>query len=235
MLMTSLLGDLPGGLSAVAAAPSPEPAGMTDRFGERARRRRAILATDRTMDFDTLFRLEFASMVALARAICGDHEQAEDLAQEAFSRAHKHWSVVSGYDKPGAWVRRVTINLALSRRRRIQRELSVLRRTARESPADQVVSDPADGPDDEVWQAVRKLAPKQRAAVALFYQEDLSTADIADALGCTVSTATSHLNQARTRLARLLGEDPIEPPRAPTPEPEIDADPVGSDSRMDTR
>lgn len=229
--MTPLLGDLPP----TTAACSPESPGPTPLFGERARSRRAILTTAQTMDFDTLFRLEFASMVALARAICGDHEQAEDLAQEAFSRAHKHWSLVSGYDKPGAWVRRVTINLALSRRRRIQRELSVLRRTARELPTDQAVADPADGPDDEVWQAVRKLAPKQRAAVALFYQEDLSTADIADALGCTVSTATSHLNQARTRLARLLGEDRAEPSTEPQTRPPTESGPVISDPRMDQR
>ncbi|MGH1489279.1 MAG: RNA polymerase sigma factor [Acidimicrobiales bacterium] len=158
-----------------------------------------------TVKFDDFYRLEFSSMVALARAICGDHQQAEDLAQEAMSRAHKHWPKVSGYDRPGAWLRRVTINLALSRRKRIQRELTMLRRTAaaQRPPAE----DPSPGSDDEVWHAVRSLPPKQRAAIALFYQEDQSTADIAEALGCTVSTATSHLSQARARLANLLNEE----------------------------
>ncbi len=155
------------------------------------------------VDFDSFYRKEFASMVALAGAICGDHRFAEDLAQEAMSRAHKHWAKVGGYDRPGAWLRRVTINLALSKRRRLQRELAVLRRSAIEQPPP---VDTAPGSDGEVWEMVRKLPPKQRAAVAPFYQQDLSTSDIADALGCTVSTATSHLNQARTRLAALLNE-----------------------------
>lgn len=62
------------------------------------------------------------------------------------------------------------------------------------------------GYDSDVWEAVRQLPPKQRAAIALFYQEDQSTSDIADILGCTVSTATSHLSQARAKLAAALGE-----------------------------
>lgn len=169
-----------------------------------------------TMDFDTFYRREYVSMVGIARGICGDHQQAEDLAQEALARAHQRWDHLSTYDRPGAWLRRVTINLALSRRRRISRELSFLRRSAGEAaPPAAGGGDPGAGPDEEVWAAVAKLAPRQRAAITLFYQEDLSTSDIADAMGCAVSTATSHLNQARTRLATILGEtaDDEEPAR----------------------
>lgn len=173
--------------------------------------RREAPVDSSTTDFDAFYRLEFASMVALARAICGDHQQAEDLAQEAMSRAHRHWPKVSTYDRPGAWLRRVTINLALSRRRRFQRELVMLRRSAATQPP--TFEEPAVSSDGEVWQAVRLLPPRQRAAVALFYQEDLSTADIAEALGCTVSTATSHLSQARARLAEILNEDLSDSPQ----------------------
>jgi len=168
-----------------------------------------------TMDFDSFYRREYVSMVGIARGICGDHQQAEDLAQEALARAHQRWEHISTYDRPGAWLRRVTINLALSRRRRISRELSFLRRSATEAAPVVDGGDPGAGPDDEVWAAVANLAPRQRAAITLFYQEDLSTSEIADALGCAVSTATSHLNQARTRLAAILGEtaDDEEPAR----------------------
>lgn len=91
----------------------------------------------------------------------------------------------------------------------------MLRRTAQESATDRskLGEIETDG-DHEVWEAVARLAPRQRAVVALFYQHDLSTADIAEALGCSVSTATSHLNQARTRLASMLGE-PLEGPLDP--------------------
>ncbi len=160
-----------------------------------------------TADFDGFFRDEFPKMVALARVVCGDLEVAEDLAQEAMSKAHQNWEKVSLYDKPGAWLRRVTINLAISRRRRFSRELVLLQRVSTDRGSRKETPDLAAevvGADSEVWTAVRRLPPKQRAAIALFYQEDLSTRDIADALGCSVSSATSHLSQARAQLATML-------------------------------
>lgn len=198
--------------------PSVSPDQPTLRASVTSRRPDATArpADAMTMDFDSFYRREYVSMVGIARGICGDHQQAEDLAQEALARAHQRWDQISTYDRPGAWLRRVTINLALSRRRRISRELSFLRRSAGEAaPAAMNGGEPGGGPDEEVWAAVAQLAPRQRAAITLFYQEDLSTSDIADALGCAVSTATSHLNQARTRLAKILGEtaDDEEPAR----------------------
>jgi len=142
-------------------------------------------------------------MVALARGICGDLAVAEELVQEAFTKAHQNWAKVSRYERPGGWLRRVTINLAISRRRRIGRESKAFERQPEGT-------DPL-AQDDELWNAVRQLPARQRAVVALFYQEDRSTRDIAEILGCTVSTATSHLNQARRKLARVLGEEEPSP------------------------
>lgn len=160
-----------------------------------------------TSNFDDFFRDEFPQMVSLARVVCGDPEVAEDLAQEALSKAHQNWERVSAYDKPGAWLRRVTINLAISRRRRFGREISLLQRVSSDRGVRRITPDPATeivNADSEIWEAVRRLPPRQRAVVALFYQEDLSTSDIAEVLGCSVSSATSHLSQARSRLATML-------------------------------
>jgi len=167
----------------------------------------AILSGTKHVDFDAFYHRELPAMIALARSICGDRQLAEDLAQEAMTKAHRDWDRIRDYERPGGWLRRVTINLALSRRRRIVRELAVLTRVASE-PRSPDTSD-AD-PDSAVWAAVRKLPPKQRAAIALFYQEDQSTAAIAEILECSVSTATSHLNLARKKLAKLLAEAPPE-------------------------
>lgn len=161
-----------------------------------------VLAVDVTaINFDTFYRTEYPAMVAIARSVVGDSSVAEDLAQEAFTKAHENWHKISKYDKPGAWLRRVTINLAVSRRRRVQREFSVLRKKSLERKPAQ----PKDH-DDELWNAVSRLPARQRAAVALFYLEDRTTREIAEILGCTISTATSHLNLARHRLARDLGD-----------------------------
>lgn len=167
------------------------------------RARTAIVRNTLAMEFDAFYRREFASMVALARGICGDRAMAEDVAQEALSKAHQNWNKIAHYDRPGAWLRRVTINLTLSRRRRIATERNMLRRKALERRPDEIHDLDR---DDELWDAVMRLPPRQRAVIALFYQEDRSTREIAEILGCTISTATSHLNQARTKLAHSLGE-----------------------------
>ncbi len=77
-------------------------------------------------------------MVALAAAVSGSAESVEDVAQEAMVRARRHWDRVGAYDKPGTWVRRVTINLAISSRRRIALEAKArLAWWERREPAEQ--------------------------------------------------------------------------------------------------
>ena len=82
-----------------------------------------------TSDYTTFFRTELRSLVALSAAIAGT-EWAEEIAQEALLRAHRGWDRIARYDKPGAWVRRVTINLATSTRRRRSSERRALQRVA---------------------------------------------------------------------------------------------------------
>jgi RNA polymerase sigma-70 factor (ECF subfamily) len=158
-----------------------------------------------SLDFDGFYTREFPAMSALAHTVCGDRASAEDIAQEALSRAHQHWPKISRYDRPGAWLRRVTINLALSRRDRGRRE--VVGMAPFERAGSQVADRPGTDADTDVWDAVALLAPRQRAVVALFYQDDLATDAIAEILDCSVSTVTSHLAAARKRLAELLGEE----------------------------
>ena len=54
---------------------------------------------------------------------------------------------------------------------------------------------------------IRQLPPKQRAAVHLFYGEDLTVEEIASALGIPTGTVKSRLHQARQALKRNLGAD----------------------------
>jgi RNA polymerase sigma-70 factor (ECF subfamily) len=149
-------------------------------------------------DYTTFFRAEVRSLVALAAAIAGP-DRAEEVAQEALLRAHREWDRIARYDKPGAWVRRVAINLATSARRRRASEHRALRQVATRPQLD------APPPEvDRFWELVRRLPEKQAAAVALYYLEDLSIADLADALGCAEGTAKAHLHQARQSLAAHL-------------------------------
>ncbi|MGI9603014.1 MAG: RNA polymerase sigma factor [Acidimicrobiales bacterium] len=150
--------------------------------------------------FDSFYRREFPAMVALASSL-GGRAVAEDLAQEAMVKAHRNWSKIAGYDNPGTWVRRVTINLATSTARRrtaeVKAKLRLRSRVRPDIPAPSPVHEP-------VWAAVAQLPPQQRAAIALHYLEDRPVAEIAQILDCSPSTAKVHLHKARTRLAAVL-------------------------------
>lgn len=163
------------------------------------------LATDagEAAGFTTFYRREYRSIRALAWTLTGDLGAAEDIAQEAFLRAHSRWDAVSGYDEPGAWVRRVAINLATSVLRRRGRELRALVRSHARRQDDWVIPQH----DREFWALVRSLPARQAAVIALHYYEDLPVSDIATVLEIAEGTVKAHLHQGRASLARRLGTE----------------------------
>lgn len=157
--------------------------------------------------FGPFFLDEYPRLVAMVQALSGDRGHAEDVAQEALLRAYRRWDVVGGYERPGAWARRVALNLATSaRRRRRSEERAVVRLAFRPEP---VAADPVADPvvSADVWAVVRTLPRQQAAALVLYYLADESVADLAASLGCAPGTAKAHLHQARAALATRLGTD----------------------------
>ena len=141
-------------------------------------------------------------MVGLAYALSGSKLGAEDLAQEAFVAAHERWDRISGYDKPGAWVRRVVSNKAISGFRRRAAERRAVERLAGQRHTGIPEMEPE---DEEFWNLVRDLPKRQAQTTALFYVEDRSVAEIAEILECSPATAKVHLHRARQTLATKLG------------------------------
>ena len=76
--------------------------------------------------FDTFYRAEKPRVVAVVSSLTGDRAAAEDIVQEAFATAMRRWATVSGYERPGDWVKRVAVNRAISRFRRRQSETRAL-------------------------------------------------------------------------------------------------------------
>lgn len=149
--------------------------------------------------FERLYAAEYLKVVALMTALSGSRWVAEDLAQEAFLRAHRDWTRVGALDAPEAWVRRVAINLAHSRFRRLRTEAAVRLRLRAADPA------PAMAPgEDAFWNELRSLPRRQAEALALRYVEDLPTAGIATVMGIAEGTVRALLTQGRERLSRQL-------------------------------
>lgn len=145
-------------------------------------------------DFDDFYRREWPSLVRLATAATGSRSVAEELTQEAMVRVLSRWSRVAEYDKPGAFARRVLLNLAASSRRRRRAEARALRR---HGALDDVTWSASTA---EFWALVRALPPRQAHVVALYYGDDRTTADIAAVLGIAEGTVRSTLAQARASL-----------------------------------
>jgi RNA polymerase sigma-70 factor (ECF subfamily) len=184
--------------------------------------------------YDDMFRREHTAMVRTAYLIVGDLEVARELAQEGFVQLYLHWSKVSHYDRPGAWLRRVVVRLAVKSRDRSSRMRSVSLVTTGSGDEDGYRGGVPEGVlcavdtevdrtmvGEDVMSALAALSPHQRAAAVLFYFVDASVAEIADYLGCSPATAKVHLHRARLHLADALGE------------PEPDEVPVGVVSMND--
>jgi RNA polymerase sigma-70 factor (sigma-E family) len=143
---------------------------------------------------DALYRAEHGPMVRLAFLLTGSAHAADDLVHEAFLRVAPRIGTVAN---PGGYLRQVVVNLARDHHRRTKRWQPV--RQAR--PDDAVVLPPV---VDETWAAVQRLPGPRRTAVVLRYYADLSYDQIAEAMGCPVGTAKSHVHRGLQELREVL-------------------------------
>jgi RNA polymerase sigma-70 factor (sigma-E family) len=155
--------------------------------------------------FREFMRGRWPAMVRLAYGLTGDLGHAEDVAQAAFARAYASWARVSGTGDPDAYVRRIVINCNNSRfRKRRVAESLVDAVPDRPGGPWQRAADPADALSDSsaLLKALRRLGPRQRAVIVLRFWMDMSEAETAAALNCSIGTVKS---QASRALAALRG------------------------------
>jgi RNA polymerase sigma-70 factor, ECF subfamily len=153
-------------------------------------------------DYRQFFLAEHPRVIAMVLAYTGQVELARDIAQETMLRAYQHWAAVSAMDKPAAWTRRVAINLSITAFRKRSRDDKLNQRLG--APPPLLPTDPV---SDRFWAEVRNLPERQRAAIALYYLDDLPLAEIADILDCAEGTVKSLLFKGRTRLAERLASE----------------------------
>jgi len=157
-------------------------------------------------EFTDFMRGRWPAMVRLAYALTGDTGHAEDIAQAAFARAYAAWGRVSRAGDPDAYVRRIVINENRKRFRkhRVPEDLhgDLHHGDLHHGDRRDEVAGPQQGPEERqaLLDALRRLGPRQRAVIVLRYWLDLSEAETAAALNCSVATVKS---QASRGLAAL--------------------------------
>jgi RNA polymerase sigma factor (sigma-70 family) len=115
----------------------------------------------------------------------------------------QRWPRVRQMASPYGYARRVLFNLALEadrRRRRDPKPVAVLPEVIADDHAERVVA------RDVIANAIPSLPPRQRATVVLRYWEQLTEAETAEVLGCSVGTVKSQTSKAIQRLREVLAE-----------------------------
>lgn len=150
------------------------------------------------------------ALIRTAFLLTGDHHAAEDLVQASLARVYLAWSRVRDKGSIDAYVRRTMINEHTSWWRRTWRRCEQTTDTLPELPHQRGSEvDPIER--DELWAQISALPPRQRATIVLRYYEDLTEAETARALGCSVGNVKSQTSRAlaalRTRLRASVVED----------------------------
>jgi RNA polymerase sigma-70 factor (sigma-E family) len=142
-----------------------------------------------------------------------DLPTAEDLVQECLLEVARRWPRVRGMDHPVAYARRILVNLALDGAPRRSRHRSELQRgdaNVLENRLDVGATRQMGLAEStpELVQAVAGLPPRQRAALVLRYFAELTEAETAEALGCSVGTVKSTTSRALDHLRHVLAPVP---------------------------
>jgi len=164
--------------------------------------RRTGLDSVEAARYEAIVRRSSERLVQMLDVVFLDRELAADAAQEAYVQLYLHWNEVGGSVEPEAWLYRVAVNRCKDYRRRLVRATKLFRRLVATAP-------PQTGaggwePADDFLAIVRRLPTRQRVAVALFYQADMSIHEISRTMGISEGTVNSHLNRARRTLKGML-------------------------------
>ncbi|WP_353507849.1 SigE family RNA polymerase sigma factor [Intrasporangium sp.] len=163
----------------------------------------------RTADFTDYVKAREQALARLAYLLTGDRDAAEDLLQNALAKCYRNWERVRGVEQPDAYVRRILINERNSRWRRIVRRADSASSHVLEvhdPPAPPAAVDAAESLD--LWRHVQALPRQQRAVLVLRYYEDLTEAQTAQILGCSLGTVKSHTSRALAAMRLKMSEAP---------------------------
>jgi RNA polymerase sigma-70 factor (ECF subfamily) len=154
-------------------------------------------------EFSAIVTARYSAYLRTAYLLCADHQVAEDLLQGVLARTYLAWPRLRQSESIDAYVRRALVNARTSRWRRGEtRELSVSSVPERAVPPEERVVDRS-----VLVHHLAALPPRQRAVVVLRYYEDLSEAEAAAVLGCSVGTVKSQAARGLASLRQRMSSD----------------------------
>jgi RNA polymerase sigma-70 factor (ECF subfamily) len=171
----------------------------------------SLAAAGRSEAFDLIVARHRRTVYQVCYRFVGNHEDASDLAQDAFVRAWRGIGRFKGESALSTWLYRIAVNVCLNK---------ASARTAATEPidhADRFADTRAEPPGASiarrdraaaVRRAIRALPRKQQATLILRTYHDLSHRQIAEILGSSIGTVKANFFHALGNLKRILGSEP---------------------------
>ena len=154
-------------------------------------------------DFVAFVDARSAALLRTARLLtAGDQHAAEDLVQTSLEKAYVAWPRIQRKGAQEAYVRSIMTRAAIDRTRQRRRRGEVVTDEVPDVPVEPV------GPEDrdQVFALLAAVSPRQRAVMVLRYYDDLSEAQIAQALGCSAGAVKSHASRALSVMRSMTTE-----------------------------
>jgi RNA polymerase sigma-70 factor (sigma-E family) len=165
-------------------------------------------AADR-VSFEQFVEGSSSRMLTMAMLLTGhSRDDAEDLLQTVLERAYRRWRNICRTGDPGPYVRQMLVNAAVDRWRLLRRRPELPLPADGTVPAVAALARPdmtaALAEQDLLWRALASLPSGQRAVLVLRYYEDLTEAQTAAVLGCTVGSVKTQTSRALTKLRGIV-------------------------------
>lgn len=150
------------------------------------------------------FREYYFVIFRIALAELKSHADAEDMVQEVFLRFLKYQPQFQNKEHEKAWIVRTTINLCRDFQRNKWNRSTVGIDGIPEAER-KYMKNPFAQEDETIWE-VLKLPERYRRVLYLFYYEDYSIREIAEALELPENTVKTNLRRGREALKKRLQE-----------------------------
>lgn len=161
----------------------------------------------------------------IALRLTGSHEDARDLAQDAFIRCYRSLEQFRGESSFRTWLYRIVVNLSLNylKSPRVSRRAEWPESGPEELPGGDRDEDPMAALErrqrvGQLRQAIARLPVRQKQTLMLKVYGELKYDEIAEVMRCPVGTAKANFFHAVKRLRALLGDDEPGPAGGGTPQ-----------------
>jgi RNA polymerase sigma factor (sigma-70 family) len=153
------------------------------------------MAQETGLGFDDFFEREKERLLRILTVATGSAQEAEDIAQDAFTRIYERWDSVRTMENPAGYLTRTAMNVFRSRSRRAARALKRAVGIAAEPDVYEAVEE-----RDLAARALARLTPRQRAALLLTEMLGYSGEEAGRMLGIRASTVWALTHQARASI-----------------------------------